>query len=67
MPDIFFVMTQFLVILILSVILIFLALLGLSVKSLIKKGDYQLRTCGGAGQAGGCGCGARISCESEVD
>jgi hypothetical protein len=53
-------MTQFLVILALSVFLLCLAFLGLAVKTLFKK-DGQLTTCSGGGSGEDCGCGTQAS------
>jgi hypothetical protein len=52
-------MTQFLIILVLSIFFICLALIGLAVKTIFKK-DGQLTTCSGSG--GGCECGTQTTC-----
>ncbi|WP_132432305.1 hypothetical protein [Natronoflexus pectinivorans] len=59
-------MTQFLVILALSIFFICLALAGLALKTLLKKGEHQLSTCSGSGAGNSCGCGTQNSCVSEA-
>jgi len=53
-------MTQFLIILALTILFLGLAFLGLAVKSFFKK-DGQLTTCSGGGVGEGCGCGTQAS------
>jgi hypothetical protein len=53
-------MTQFLIILALSIFFLCLAFLGLAVKTFFKK-DGQLTTCSGGRSGEGCGCGTQAS------
>jgi hypothetical protein len=60
-------MTQFLIILALSILFVGLAFLGFAVKSFFKK-DAQLRTCSGGSTEAGCGCGTQpASCASGTE
>ncbi|WP_157482297.1 hypothetical protein [Geofilum rubicundum] len=59
-------MTQFLIILALSIFFLCLAFLGLAVKTFFKKGS-QLTTCSGGGSGEGCGCGTQASSCASTD
>jgi hypothetical protein len=53
-------MTQFLIILALSIFFVCLAFWVLALKTFFKKGG-QLTTCSGGGSGDGCGCGTQAS------